>query len=885
MSAQTLAHLPGQLLVGLQPGASPENLAQRGAAELGSQILVQKKVATLLNIWQLQTGAEDAAEQAALAWLRRQPEVRAAQLNHLLQYRGGLGNLPYPPNHDTLPNDPLVAAQWPYVNNGDDGGMFDADLDAEQAWALTTGGWSAAGDTLVVAVIDGGVDFQHPDLAANAWHNWADLPNDGLDNDLNGFTDDFRGWNVDAQNDDLTGQTTGHGTPICGIVGARGDNGIGVVGVNWSVKIMFVASGGSEAAILAAYDYVWQARSLYNRTDGQHGAFVTVVNCSWGINYGQPADAPLWCAAFDTLGAAGILSVAATANLPVDVDLNGDLPTACPSDYLITVTSLQRDDQKAPSAGWGLQHIDLGAYGQDVFTLGEGNTYGIFAGTSYAAPQVAGAIALLYSMPCANLIAVAKDDPPAAARWAKDLLLHSITPNLSLTGLTSTGGRLNLFNLLEDYRNVCNPCPPPFSLYAKAQDSSMAVNWTQINDYQYFNIRYRPLGQSEWLMQGEVASPFMLPVPALCQRYEFSLQAHCVTGQASAWSDAVQLTTAGCCAPPSSIILQQATTNSLALTWEDTASWGSGMLRYRVVGSTGGWLTVASSGNTAMLTSLNSCTFYEVQVYGQCDNLFSPFSSVFQFATAGCSVCTGFGYCAANAGQSSSEWIAAISIGNWSRTSGTGGGGYQNFTGDQAATLELHPLTTLPAAVAPGFYSNPTKEYFRIYVDFNMDGDFDDANELAFNPGYAHNDTMRGHLQIPNFTATGHTRMRVLMKAKNATNQLPLPCESFDFGQIEDYCVWLSPTTASPEMVGETEERLRISPQPTNTTVRLEWPPDDGKNTELYIWNLAGQLVMRRRIRDESNLIYLDVSNWESGIYFVSVQTQKMGWQGRLLKL
>lgn len=203
-----------------------------------------------------------------------------------------------------------------------------------------------------------------------------------------------------------------------------------------------------------------------------------------------------------------------------------------------------------------------------MFTLGQGNTYGSFSGTSYAAPQVTGAIALLYAMPCANLIAVAENDPAAAARWVKDLLLNSTTPNLSLAGLTSSGGRLNLFNLLEDYNTLCNPCPAPFSLAGDIQDSSVALSRAQIIEYQNFNIRYRPLGQLIWTVQEQVQSPFLLPsIPTLCQPYEFSLQAYCLTGQASAWSDPANFTTPGCCLPPNEMMVQAATTNSLSLVW------------------------------------------------------------------------------------------------------------------------------------------------------------------------------------------------------------------------------------------------------------------------------------------------------------------------------
>src|SRR5690606_16239087 len=105
-----------------------------------------------------------------------------------------------------------------------------------------------------------------------------------------------------------------------------------------------------------------------------------------------------------------------------------------------------------------------GAYGQGVFTAGADNSYDAYTGTSFAAPHVSGAIGLLYSAPCPNLIAVAKSDPAAAALWAKNLLLSSTTPNTALQNITVTGGRLNLYSLLSEYEDQCSPCLPPFAL-------------------------------------------------------------------------------------------------------------------------------------------------------------------------------------------------------------------------------------------------------------------------------------------------------------------------------------------------------------------------------------------------------------------------------------
>ncbi|MDX1912976.1 MAG: S8 family serine peptidase, partial [Saprospiraceae bacterium] len=464
LSAQEAPRLQGEFLISLDEKTNAIDFASR--LDVHASV---EKVSDLLNVWLLRSTLP---EQTALNWLRRRSEVRSVQFNHILEERSHLEDL-------LLPDDPLFIQQWHLLNDGSDGGVFDADLDAEQAWNISSGGLTPAGDTIVLAVIDGGLQAVHNDLAANIRRNWDEVPQNGVDDDANGYVDDFWGWNVFTQNDHIQGGNTEHGTPVCGILGARGNNGIGISGVNWQTKIMFVSANGTEAAILSAFDYVWKERKRYNATLGNQGAFVVAVNCSWGINFGQPEDAPIWCAAFDSLGAAGIVSVAATANIPVNIDEVGDLPTACPSNYLISVTSLDRSDVKVETAAWGQQHVDIGAYGKEVVSTGANGGYGAYTGTSFAAPQVTGLIGLLYAAPCPNLIALTKNNPQEAAYWVKSLVLENPTPNLSLNGRTSTGGRLNLFNVLRSYQNQCSDCPPPFALKSEQISSDAALLlWT-----------------------------------------------------------------------------------------------------------------------------------------------------------------------------------------------------------------------------------------------------------------------------------------------------------------------------------------------------------------------------------------------------------------------
>jgi serine protease len=834
-----------------------------------------EKVADLLNIWLVRS---QLPEKEVLEWLRRQPEVRFAQFNHLLENRAQASNL--------LPDDPFFTQQWHLVNDGSVG-VFDADLDAEQAWDISTGGLTPAGDTIVLAVIDGGLDATHPDLTPNQWRNWAEIPNNGLDDDLNGYVDDFRGWNVFSQNDMIEGNSTNHGTPVCGILGASGNNGLGVSGVNWSTKIMFVAASGTEAAILSAYDYVLKARQRYNTTVGGKGAFVVAVNCSWGIDYGQPSEAPLWCEAFDVMGGEGIVSVAATANLPINVDEVGDLPTACPSNFLISVTSLNRYDEKVDNAAWGSVHIDLGAYGKEVLSTASLGGYGQFSGTSYAAPQVSGALGLLYAAPCPNLIALAKTDPASAAYWAKSLVLETITPNPSLTGKTYTEGRLNLFRTLQNYQSQCSSCPAPFALKTETEtDTSSLLLWSKPMVAESVNLRWRKLGVGAWNFIPTVTDSFMLSGLSVCTAYEFEMQSDCGQGVVSAWSQPNVFETKGCCVAPSSVWADSVQEDYALIAWEPTSSINLYRIRFRKLGDSN-WGFVIASNHSWVLQNLSPCTTYEMQVQARCEEWYTVFSPLISFKTKGCGACTEVGYCAVMGSNATEEWITSVHIGNWSNESGAGGNGYQNFTGNQLASIQLVSQTNIPIKIIPGYSGSETKEYFRVFVDYNQDGDFEDDDELVFDPGFALEGAAEGIIYVPELALGGSTRLRVMMKFTTPNDNPPTPCANFDFGQTEDYCAELlvdSVLTSIP--VEDTVWVLRAYPQPAQDWVLLEYPEPVSKGEcEILVADMTGRVMLHQQAPLLRNgKVYLDTKYWPSGIYGVQARCGGKVMRGKLLK-
>jgi serine protease len=356
-------------------------------------------------------GKHDAKE--AVAALSKHPAVEYAEFNWLQHI-------------NQIPNDPQFNVLWGLHNTGQSGGVAGADISAAAAWDTSVGSHD-----VIVGVIDTGVDFTHPDLAANIFVNPGEIAGNNVDDDANGYIDDVHGINA------ITGSGNpmddhDHGTHCSGTIGAAGNDGVGVAGVNWNVSIMglkFLSAAGSGTTD-DAVEAINYAVAMKNA-----GVNIRVLSNSWG-------GGPFSQALEDAISAANdadILFVAAAGNSNTNNDASPHFPSSYDVPNVLAVAATTRTDAKSSFSSFGLTSVDLGAPGTDILSTVAGGGHAIFSGTSMATPHVSGAAALMLSV-----------NDTLTADELKQILMDTGDPIPSMANITVSGKRLNVENALAE---------------------------------------------------------------------------------------------------------------------------------------------------------------------------------------------------------------------------------------------------------------------------------------------------------------------------------------------------------------------------------------------------------------------------------------------------
>lgn len=401
-----------------------------------------------------------------------------AYLTQLISMMDGVELIQY--THEivkrALPNDPLINRQ-----------LHLSQISVDKIWNYSSKAINKAGDTMVVAVIDDGFDTSHPDLKTNLFINHHEIPWNGIDDDGNSYVDDYQGWNSGDQNPQVFNEVSvydGHGTSVAGVLGAAGNNEIGVTGVVWTVKVLPIncwpkSMTDVELGLIRGMVYAFRMKQLYIMSGGKRGANIVALNQSLGMDNGYPEDAPLWCQMFDSLGSVGILNAAATTNRNIKIENFGDLPTMCPSKHLIMVSASNKDDQHYMS-GYSTEYVDLAAPGVQIYTtqpmeFNQEDPYVAETGTSFSSPQLAASISLMHSLACDSFLKLYHSNPLQAHELLINWLDSSVSKNSNLKQYTRSGGRLDVWQWYEEMRKWCKEVDTSFVGLSKLDKTNFRV--------------------------------------------------------------------------------------------------------------------------------------------------------------------------------------------------------------------------------------------------------------------------------------------------------------------------------------------------------------------------------------------------------------------------
>lgn len=409
-------------------------------------------------------------------------------------------------------------------------------------------------------------------------------------------------------------------------------------------------------------------------------------------------------------------------------------------------------------------------------------------------------------------------------------------------------------------------CSIPFGLAVNDVDSnSVVLNWQPLSA-DTCNLRYRPTGTDIWSVIDTLTTDnFTFAGFPGCTEYEFQVEAVC-EGFPSGYSESVIHTTDGCCSVPGTTVVDSVGETSANLAWGGVTAANSYDMQISADGGDTWELITGIDTGSFEFTGLNSCASYIVQVRTVCNGGTTEWSTAITFETVGCGACTDLTYCSSY-GDTYDEWIARVEVGALYNESGDNNG-YGDFTGP-STELQIgqgHPIT-----LVPGYSSIAYPEYFKVFVDFDQNGDFNGPGELAYNAGVFTTEPISGILNIPAGAMEGRTRMRVVMVYGVATAP---SCGWNEFGETEDYCVYLANTPIGVEE-SSTSSQVQVFPNPFTSILTVSMGMNKSDVTTCTVRALTGQTLLTRTVATAggSSTITLDLASLTSGTYLLEMQT------------
>lgn len=520
--AEYLAH---EVIVRRASGTSVKDF-QAAIQALGGTVLSQgTSMSSMLN-WERVILPQSVGADDAIVKLMAKGVVEKAERNYVI-------------TRFETPTDPMYSQLWGMQKVG-----------APTAWNLSKG--SAE---IIVAVTDTGVDYKHPELAANMWKNPGEIPGNGIDDDKNGFVDDVYGYDFSNKDGDPF-DDHGHGTHVSGTIGAVANNGQGVAGVNWTVRIQAVkclSASGSGNSWDGAQAVLYAARS---------GA--RVINASWGCP-GSSCYASYMVDAIRTFASAGGLFVAAAGNAGSDNDAVPTYPGGYGEPNVVAVAATDSNDLLASFSNYGATKVHLGAPGVGILSTQPGNKYVSWNGTSMATPHVAGAAALYLSV-----------HPDAGFATLKEKLLGATDKVGALAGKTLSGGRLNVGRLLTLDGDA--PAAPKGLQAIPGASGDVRVSWLPNTEPDLAGYRLRWwYGTGPVIVDKELAKDATSTLLTGLQdgvTYKFVIFARDAAGNLSAPSDEVTAAPRDFTAPPAVIDLVATTIDGALASGKVTSASG-----------------------------------------------------------------------------------------------------------------------------------------------------------------------------------------------------------------------------------------------------------------------------------------------------------------------